>query len=61
MKKDAAIGLFSIIFAIAILLISQFANNIHLDQDAVILGEIAFAPFNRWEIGNLDLGQLDYG
>ncbi len=59
MKKDAAIGLiFPLFFAIAIILISQFANNIHLDQDAVILGEIAFAPFNRWEIGNLDLGPI---
>ncbi|MEK9728080.1 MAG: metal ABC transporter permease [Candidatus Margulisiibacteriota bacterium] len=59
MKKDAAIGLiFPLFFAIAIILISQFAGNIHLDQDAVILGEIAFAPFNRWIIGNIDLGPM---
>ena len=59
MKKDAAIGLiFPLFFAIAIILISQFAGNIHLDQDTVILGEIAFAPFNRWSIGNLDLGPI---
>ncbi len=59
MKKDAAIGLiFPLFFALAIILISQFAGNVHLDQDAVILGEIAFAPFNRWVIGSIDLGPI---
>ena len=58
-KKDAAIGLiFPLFFAVAIILISQFASNIHLDQDAVILGEIAFAPFNRFQLGHLDLGPI---
>ena len=61
MKKDAAIGfIFPLFFAIAIVLISQFAANIHLDQDAVILGEIAFAPFNRWIIGTFDLGPIAF-
>ena len=59
MKKDAAIGLiFPLFFAIAIALISLFAGNIHLDQDAVILGEIAFAPFNRFEFNGMDLGPV---
>ena len=59
MKKDAAIGLiFPLFFAIAIILITQFANNIHLDQDTVILGEIAFAPFNRLQVGNIDFGPI---
>ena len=40
-KADAALGLaFPLLFAIAIILISQFASNVHLDTDAVILGEI---------------------
>jgi manganese/zinc/iron transport system permease protein len=59
MKKDAAIGLiFPLFFAIAIILISQFAGNIHLDQDAAILGEIAFAPFNRFIVGGIDFGPI---
>ncbi len=59
MKKDAAIGLiFPLFFAIAIILISQFASNIHLDEDSIILGEIAFAPFNRWTIDTIDLGPI---
>ena len=59
MKKDAAIGLiFPLFFALAIILISKYASNIHLDQDAVILGEIAFAPFNRVIIGSIDYGPI---
>ncbi len=59
MKKDAAIGfIFPLFFAVAIILISQYAQNIHLDQDTVILGEIAFAPFHRWIISGHDLGPI---
>ena len=59
MKKDAAIGfIFPLFFAIAVLLINQFAQNIHLDTDTVILGEIAFAPLNRWIIGGIDIGPV---
>lgn len=40
-KSDAALGLaFPLLFAIAIILISRFTANVHLDSDAVILGEI---------------------
>jgi manganese/zinc/iron transport system permease protein len=59
MKKDAAIGLiFPLFFALAIILITQFAGMIHLDQDAVILGEIAFTPFNRWLLWGVDMGPV---
>lgn len=41
---NAAIGLiFPFLFSIAVLLINQYANNIHLDTDAILLGELAFA------------------
>lgn len=40
-KADAALGLaFPLLFAVAIILISRFTANVHLDTDAVILGEI---------------------
>ena len=40
-KADAALGLvFPLLFAIAIILISRLADDVHLDSDAVILGEI---------------------
>lgn len=56
-KEDAAIGLvFPALFALAVILITKFAENVHLDTDAVLLGEIAFAPFNRITWNGVDLG-----
>ena len=47
-KEDAAIGLvFPALFSLAVILISRFARGVHLDVDAVLLGELAFAPFDR--------------
>lgn len=59
LKKDAAIGLvFPLLFSIAVILINQYAGNIHLDTDAVLLGEIAFAPFNRFIFNGMDWGPM---
>ena len=56
-KEDAAIGLvFPALFSVGVILISRFAGNVHLDVDAVLLGELAFAPFNRLVVGGTDLG-----
>lgn len=56
-RQDASIGLvFPALFSIAVILINRYAGNVHLDTDAVLLGEIAFAPFRRLEIGGVDLG-----
>lgn len=56
-KEDAAIGLvFPALFALAVILISLFAGDIHLDVDAVLLGEIAFAPFDRIVVFGSDIG-----
>ena len=56
-KEDAAIGLvFPVLFSVGVVLIARFASDVHLDVDAVLLGELAFAPFDRFEIGGADLG-----
>lgn len=56
-REDTAIGLtFPFLFSIAVILIARSAGNVHLDTDAVLLGELAFAPFNRLELGDFDLG-----
>lgn len=56
-KEDAAIGLvFPALFSLAVILISLFAGDVHLDTDAVLLGELAFAPFNRFIIFGYDIG-----
>lgn len=55
-KQDAAIGLvFPALFSIAVILISRFARGVHLDVDAVLLGELAFAPLDRTTFLGLDL------
>jgi manganese/zinc/iron transport system permease protein len=56
-KEDAAIGLvFPLLFSLGVIIISRYAADVHLDVDAVLLGELAFAPFNRVEVAGWDLG-----
>ncbi len=56
-KEDTAIGLvFPALFSIGVILIAKNANDVHLDIDAVLLGELAFAPFDRLLLNGADLG-----
>lgn len=56
-KEDTAIGLvFPTLFSIGVILIAKNANDVHLDVDAVLLGELAFAPFDRLIISGADVG-----
>jgi manganese/zinc/iron transport system permease protein len=56
-REDAAIGLvFPALFSIGVILIAQRAGHVHLDVDAVLLGELVFAPFDRLEWQGYDLG-----
>ncbi|WP_340066787.1 metal ABC transporter permease [Ascidiimonas aurantiaca] len=56
-KEDTAIGLvFPALFSIGVILIAKNADDIHLDIDAVLLGELAFAPFDRFVINGMDMG-----
>lgn len=55
--KDASIGVvFPLLFSIAIILISRYAGSVHLDTDSVLLGELAFAPFDRMIVFGTDIG-----
>jgi manganese/zinc/iron transport system permease protein len=57
LKQDAAIGLvFPLFFSVGVILVSQCARNVHLDIDMVLLGELAFAPFNRFMLHGIDCG-----
>lgn len=57
LKEDASIGLvFPLLFSVAVILISLYAGDIHLDTDAVLTGEIGLAPFHRWVVFGVDLG-----
>lgn len=54
---QSSIGLiFPFLFALAILLISKYASSVHLDTDTVLLGELTFAPFDRWIVDAVDWG-----
>ncbi|ROR23968.1 manganese/zinc/iron transport system permease protein [Mobilisporobacter senegalensis] len=57
LSEDASIGIvFPLLFSIAIILITRYAGSVHLDTDSVLLGELAFAPFNRMVIFGHDIG-----
>ncbi len=57
-KQDAAIGIaFSTLFAIGVLLTVIYAQQIDLDADCVLYGEIAFVPLEPFvQIGSIVLG-----
>ena len=57
LDKDASIGIiFPLLFSIAIILITRYAGDVHLDTDSVLLGELAFAPFDRLILFGIDVG-----
>ncbi len=57
MAEDSAIGIvFPFLFSIAIILITKYAGNTHLDVDSVLLGELVFVPFDRLVVFGRDIG-----
>jgi len=56
-SEDTATGLvFPLLFSIAVILITKYAGTAHLDTDSVLLGELAFAPFDRMVMFGADIG-----
>ena len=55
-KSDDAVGIvFPMFFALAVVLITKFARNVHLDTDVVLMGEVIIAPLNRVEFIGMSL------
>lgn len=55
--EDAAIGLvFPLLFSFGVILISKYSGDVHLDIDSVLLGELAFVPFDRLQMWGIDFG-----
>lgn len=55
-QEDAAIGVvFTSLFALGVLLITLFAGDVHLDVEHVLMGEIAFVPWDRWTFLSLTM------
>ena len=56
-QEDASIGIaFTALFALGVVLITAFAGQVDLDQECVLYGEIAYAPWDRLSWGERDLG-----
>lgn len=56
-REDAAIGLvFPAMFSLGVIGVVRFAGDVHLDLDAVLMGEVAMAPFDRVVIDGQDRG-----
>jgi len=55
--EDASIGVvFPALFSIGVILISRYAGQVDLDLDCVLYGEIAYAPWDLWLVGERSLG-----
>lgn len=55
-QEDAAIGvIFTSLFAAGVLLITLFASNVHLDVEHVLMGEIAFVPWDKWTLFSITM------
>ena len=56
LKEDSAIGLvFPLLFSIGVILITRMAGDVHLDTDAVLLGELGFVWMDMTQLGPLEL------
>lgn len=57
LHEDASIGMvFPLLFSLGVIIVSRYAGNIHLDVDSVLVGELVYAPFDRWLVAGWDLG-----
>lgn len=55
-KNDDAVGIvFPLFFSLAVILITKYARNVHLDTDIVLMGEVIMAPLNRMQWGAFSL------
>lgn len=55
LQSDASIGIvFTLFFAIGVILVSLYTNQIDLDQECVLYGEIAFIPFDTIYWGDIN-------
>lgn len=56
-SEDSSIAVvYPFLFSIAVIIVSVYFKNVHLDTDSVFLGELVFAPFSRLEIFGVDIG-----
>lgn len=55
-KNDDAVGIvYPMFFALAVILISMKARNVHLDTDIVLMGEVTLAPFRTMSFFGMEV------
>ncbi|MED1794153.1 metal ABC transporter permease [Brevibacillus nitrificans] len=55
-KSDAAIGVtFTALFSVGVVLVSLYTQQVDLDLDCVLYGEIAYVPWDTWQFGGMDM------
>lgn len=60
-ENDDAIGIvYPFFFALAVILITRYAGNVHLDTDVVLTGEVILAPLKRVEIFGVSIPKALY-
>lgn len=59
LHQDTAIGIvFPFLFSLAVILLTKYASHVHLDVDAVFMGQLGFTLFNRLTFLDFDLGPI---
>ncbi|WP_262121579.1 MULTISPECIES: metal ABC transporter permease [unclassified Anaerococcus] len=57
-KYDDAIGMvFPVLFALAVILISKFFRNVHLDLDVVLMGEVLFSSLVKTTVFGIEISK----
>lgn len=52
LQTDAAIGVvFTALFSLGVILVSAYADQVELDQECILFGEIAYVPLDIWVNG----------
>lgn len=55
-KEDAAIGtVFPVLFSIGVILATKYTSNVHLDEDAVMVGNLGLAILDTITIGSIEI------
>ena len=56
-SHESVIGIvFTSLFALGVILLVRYVGNVHLDQDAVLFGQVEFSAWNRFEVFGVDIG-----
>lgn len=55
-RDGATVMVLSLFLGGSIILITKYADQVHLDRDSILLGELIFVVFDRVQIAGYDLG-----